>query len=228
MYRRALTPPVSGSTTQAAQPLADQGVEASIPTRTSGYGWSRWWRRGQSAVPASQPPPAPPQAVTTGKESSAEVPAAVSEASSNPVSPTSTAASPPATDSAKPIESTTNFAKTLRLSSDQLVSRSDWSQSVSSWAETTQAASRPKHRAILSHLILLWRSYVLIPDLFVGEYRSDSHFRYRRDYHQVGTEVRAEKQSADTQIRCAWTSLCGHRPGLDPSGHSQAIHRYCE
>ena len=139
MYRRALTPPVPGSTTQAARPLADQGAEATLPTRTSGYGWSRWWRRGQSAVPASQPPPAPPQAVTTGKESSAEEPAAVSEASSNAVSPSSTAVSPPVTDSAKPIESTTNFAKTLRLSSDQLVSRSDSSQYVSSWGRNNSS-----------------------------------------------------------------------------------------
>lgn len=72
MYRRALTPPAS--TEPAAAPKA------------TGYGWSRWWRRGQEV--STEPPPPPPELA--------------------PV---------PATD-----EPQKHYAKTLRLSSDQLVS----------------------------------------------------------------------------------------------------------
>jgi hypothetical protein len=169
MYRRALTPPVAAA--QNPQPLADSD---SLPARSTGYGWSRWWRRGQSAVPSSQPPPAPPQPATP------PVAVTVSPSLSPAVSPTSTAVAAP--ESTVSLESTKTFAKTLRLSSDQLVCSP---ANVADTVETTETASRPKYCPVLGDFVLLWRGDVFIQNLPLGEYGPDCHFGHRWDHHQV-------------------------------------------
>jgi phosphatidate phosphatase LPIN len=107
IYRRSMTPP-------KAKPEA--------PQRQSGY-WSRWWRRTESTgnaiervqsasgveVPPKEKPPVPPTAATSPPS---EVP-----------SPTGTPAlgSAPGTPPApEPAAEEKHYAKTLRLSSDQL------------------------------------------------------------------------------------------------------------
>ncbi|WWC72692.1 uncharacterized protein I206_106656 [Kwoniella pini CBS 10737] len=54
IYRRTLLPPSSPSLPS----LSDMGVPNQPPSRpSSGYGWSRWWRRGQSSASNSIAPP---------------------------------------------------------------------------------------------------------------------------------------------------------------------------
>nr|XP_031859515.1 uncharacterized protein CI109_004977 [Kwoniella shandongensis]KAA5526587.1 hypothetical protein CI109_004977 [Kwoniella shandongensis] len=89
MYRRTLVPPGHTASDQALPSLSDIGVDSTAPIRSSsGYGWSRWWRRGESgdlsthepSTPSDLKPEQRPEAPTSGKQ----------------------------------------YAKTLRLSSDQL------------------------------------------------------------------------------------------------------------
>ncbi|WVO15745.1 hypothetical protein L204_103407 [Cryptococcus depauperatus] len=105
MYRRTLAPPFASASSPTLPALSGIGTDNAQPQRSSGYGWSRWWRRGQS---------------------SGQVSAGQSETA--PASTTPVPASPvPEPESETTIVSqTTNrergrhYAKTLRLSSDQL------------------------------------------------------------------------------------------------------------
>lgn len=112
IYRRSIAPPKSSAPQQ--------------PQRQSGY-WSRWWRRSESTsggaaiervqsatgaeVPRVDKPAVPPVSATTP---SSEMPSPVPTPA---LAPTGTLPPPPAAD--KPGEEK-HYAKTLRLSSDQL------------------------------------------------------------------------------------------------------------
>lgn len=103
MYRRGLLPP-GHATSAAMPPLADLGVEGAMPTKSSGYGWSRWWRRGQSSTTSTQPPEPPAPAPAVAPDNASAISA-----------PVPTPAETGQEDGQK------YYAKTLRLSSDQLV-----------------------------------------------------------------------------------------------------------
>lgn len=116
MYRRGLTPPTNAANTHTLPPLVDLGIEPSMPPRTTGYGWSRWWRRGQSSETSTQPPQPPPQVNTDKKDLAGQAvgggeDAAVATEKAGVVGE-------PKSDG----EGVKHYAKTLRLSSDQLVS----------------------------------------------------------------------------------------------------------
>nr|XP_019050786.1 hypothetical protein I302_01228 [Kwoniella bestiolae CBS 10118]OCF29716.1 hypothetical protein I302_01228 [Kwoniella bestiolae CBS 10118] len=101
MYRRTLLPPPSSPTLPS---LSDAGLPNQPPNRpSSGYGWSRWWRRGQSSSSASVAPP------TRSNTTPSEGP------------PASPPAEQPVPEPAETPEGK-QYAKTLRLSSDQLKS----------------------------------------------------------------------------------------------------------
>ncbi|WVQ95326.1 hypothetical protein IAU59_002422 [Kwoniella sp. CBS 9459] len=109
MYRRMLLPPPSSPTLPS---LSDIGVSSIPPNRTSsGYGWSRWWRRGQSGTTGVSAPESPSNHTPPLNSTP---PVSESLPQSPPRSPPE-AAEPPveATDGKQ-------YAKTLRLSSDQL------------------------------------------------------------------------------------------------------------
>ncbi|ORY31310.1 Lipin/Ned1/Smp2-domain-containing protein [Naematelia encephala] len=99
-YRHSLAPP---NLSESSLPsLLDLGVSADAGSRpTSGYGWSRWWRRGQTqATSPPDPQSAPPLSSLTPTISASEQPVSASMPSV------------PMSDK--------QYAKTLRLSSDQL------------------------------------------------------------------------------------------------------------
>nr|XP_018259853.1 uncharacterized protein I303_07924 [Kwoniella dejecticola CBS 10117]OBR82011.1 hypothetical protein I303_07924 [Kwoniella dejecticola CBS 10117] len=101
MYRRTLLPPSSPSLPS----LSDMGVPDRPANRpSSGYGWSRWWRRGQSTATNSIAPPT--RSNTTPIDDPPAAQASVEPTRSDSVD----------TSEGK------QYAKTLRLSSDQLKS----------------------------------------------------------------------------------------------------------
>ena len=111
MYRRSLSPPGLGAPGVLLPSLNDIGVLSTVPPRPStGYGWSKWWRRGpQSGVDTGKGPP-PERRLSTPL---------VTKESPDP-SPPPASASPPAVE-VKPDRPETHYAKTLRLTSEQLV-----------------------------------------------------------------------------------------------------------
>jgi len=115
-YRRSLTPPYVPSDA-ILPPLTDIGIDPTVPPRpTSGYGWSRWWRRGQSGATGLRP---------ANGERRQSVPGMPNEKVESPPIPIRRTMSQPS--DVDPAESGKHYAKTLRLSSDQLVSiKSGW------------------------------------------------------------------------------------------------------
>ncbi|KAL7422980.1 lipin Ned1 [Cryptotrichosporon argae] len=106
LYRRSLMPPILASPSTILPPLADVIDPAAPPRPSSGYGWSRWWRRNNN-VETEPPQPRRQSAQPLFSEKEREVVAAVLDAD-RPASP------PPEPAAGK------HYAKTLRLSSDQL------------------------------------------------------------------------------------------------------------
>ena len=109
MFRRSLTP--HGVSADVILPsLTDIGVNTTFPPRPpSGYGWSRWWRRGNTAVsPAS----------TTANSSRSSIPPQEQKGHGD----ASSDAELPTPSVIGPVPPEKYYAKTLRLSSDQLVS----------------------------------------------------------------------------------------------------------
>nr|XP_019001650.1 uncharacterized protein I203_05853 [Kwoniella mangroviensis CBS 8507]OCF65111.1 hypothetical protein I203_05853 [Kwoniella mangroviensis CBS 8507] len=107
MYRRTLLPPPSSPTLPS---LSDTGISNQPPNRpSSGSGWSRWWRRGQSSAAGSVAPPT--RSNTTPTED-------------RPVSPPPRQPAEPQAAASELVETPEGkqYAKTLRLSSDQLKS----------------------------------------------------------------------------------------------------------
>ena len=102
MYRRSLTPPGYGQ-------AVPRQLNANAQTQPSASTWGRWWRRGQGQNTGSQisSPAAPIASPTTV---SGQIPAVVR------TSPQSSVPQTPVAEKPK------QYAKTLRLSSDQLVS----------------------------------------------------------------------------------------------------------
>lgn len=95
--------------------LKTQESKPAEPKRASGYGWSRWWRRGGTEEPVSSKPDLPRSqsaqaALEEAKKDGRETPKLEPEpkGESEPASP------------AEPADSGMHYAKTLRLSSDQL------------------------------------------------------------------------------------------------------------
>lgn len=142
IYRRSLAPPTAAPFDAAnLPPLSDLGVDAeAVPSKGSkGYGWSRWWRRAQTTDPApigDKPTPVksaeaklepPAEVKTSEKAEQTEAEKVKAEVVAGQVSPPLelplTCKTSDAVDSAaKPM----HYAKTLRLSSDQLVGLLSW------------------------------------------------------------------------------------------------------
>jgi hypothetical protein len=97
------------------------------PPRNTGYAWSRWWRRSQMTIPGSAPA-APPTSSPP-----------VSEAHIDEPAPTDT-----------------RYAKTLRLSSDQLVSvaNSSFADCRNNW---TSRSAQTRYNSRYRPPTLAWR-----------------------------------------------------------------------
>ena len=113
----------------------------------SGSSWSWWRRKGQTAEAPEATRPAGPETTT-----------------------------PPAPTKSEPSESTApQFAKTLRLSSDQLVCAT---QDFTLTTETAQLATGPEHGAVLRHVFIFRPRHVHCSHLPVAGYGSDCHLRH--------------------------------------------------
>ncbi len=113
IYRKSLLPPVPEPTVdEALPPLSDLGITAGDvpPAASKGYGWSRWWRRSQT--------PNPPSTAQLPSSPVAPVPDKRQEA----VQPVTPSVSPPIPANSKDTSTADKvyYAKTLRLTSDQL------------------------------------------------------------------------------------------------------------
>jgi phosphatidate phosphatase LPIN len=90
--------------------------------RPSGYGWSRWWRGGAPSGVGIVPPPiektASAHEVVTKEKLEAAAPVPIS--ASSPVSEAPSPTDSPALSPEQAIADEKHYAKTLRLSSDQL------------------------------------------------------------------------------------------------------------
>lgn len=130
-YRRSLTqPPVAG------------GVDGTaLPRPSSGYGWTKWLRRGTTPLE----PPMRRSSVSSAVELARP-------------------ASPPPPMAEKP--SSKHFAKTLRLASDQLVGSG--TVRVELTVETTASETWPQYCSVLRDVFVLWDGDVCVAHLFVG------------------------------------------------------------
>jgi len=114
MYRRSLTPPHLPMS-DMLPPLIDLGIDSTVPPRPpSGYGWSRWWRRGQSGIVT------PSASSAERRQSIQGILHEKDDAEPIPSPPLSTSTSGAIVGKSPAPEK--QYAKTLRLSSEQLVS----------------------------------------------------------------------------------------------------------
>lgn len=112
IYRRSLQPPKQ-STSSALPSLSELGMDSATvsPKVSKGYEWSRWWRRGESAGDlVDVPSPPAPSIPATGPPPPPTMPEAQSSEQGDSASPAD----------GEPEGEVKHYAKTLRLTSDQL------------------------------------------------------------------------------------------------------------
>lgn len=156
MYRRSLTPPGTLPLEEGLPGLADMGVDLTNPVRpSSGYGWSRWWRRGQSAAVTTEPPPPREPTVALGDVAGLDI-----------ARPASRPTKSPSTEITQQSQ-VKQYAKTLRLSSDQLVRRhTEVTKLIPS--ERIELETRAKHHSILRVLLVFWDGYLRSTNIPLG------------------------------------------------------------
>ena len=137
----------------------------------------------------------------------------------------------------------THFAKTLRLSSDQLVSsllipRSGRVVSLNFailLPSRLTANSRPQegsqHHHLLRHLFLLRNGHLYGENFSLGCERSHRYLGHRRNHHEVSSTSSFPHRAFlsvlfffFSQVRCSRSRLCCHRTRLDASRSCQALH----
>ncbi len=116
IYRKSLQPPgMASSSGDGLPPLSKIGIDPSIVAvpASKGYGWSRWWRRGQ--VPTAAGDQVPSSELPPHSGTHKDMPSAQSEPVLDAKATSETKATPLADTTA-----VAHYAKTLRLTSDQL------------------------------------------------------------------------------------------------------------